>query len=374
MMRKIKPQWQNARKILCLRLDNLGDVVMTTPAFRALKNLNLDANLTLLTSHRGAGVAPFIPDIDSVIEFNVPWVKLEAAKGDSEAVLALVERLRQEQFDAAVIFTVFSQSSLPAAMICYLAGIPLRLGHCRENPYNLLTDWKPDYEPLADIEHEVTRQLQLVESIGATIDNTRLGLDVSWRACGEALEKLSAAGVDPAKPWLVLHPGVSEKRRQYPAEKYAEAGRELVRRGIQIVVTGTASEKELAGQIVEAMGTGSVSLAGELPLETFIGLIAAAPLLISNNTGPVHIAAAVNTPVVVLYAHTNPQHTPWQVANRVLYFDVPEAQRSKNPLLVYTYQKTVTQPVYDAQPNDIVAAALELFQLSGAQEAVTEEF
>jgi hypothetical protein len=111
--------WQTARKILCVRLDNLGDVLMTTPALRALKAFNPQTQLTLLTSHMASDIAQYIPEIDAVIEFDVPWVKLEGQDGGGEAVLEFVARLKQAEFDAAIIFTVFSQNPLPAAMLCY---------------------------------------------------------------------------------------------------------------------------------------------------------------------------------------------------------------------------------------------------------------
>ncbi|MBI5667902.1 MAG: glycosyltransferase family 9 protein [Chloroflexi bacterium] len=333
---------------------------MTTPALRALKSLHPGVQLTLLTSHMGSGIARFIPQIDSIIEFDVPWMRLDGLTGSSQQVFDLINRLKQEQFDAAAIFSVFSQNPLPAALLCYLADIPLRLAACRENPYGLLTDWLPDTEPMTGIEHEVARQLKLVSLVGANTSNLRLSLTVPAEAKQASLDKLCRAGINPQQPWLVLHPGVSEARRRYPPERYAEAGRELVRRGLQIAVTGGKAEKALTDEVAEHIGVGAVSLGSLFPLGELIGLIEAAPLLIANNTGPVHIAAAVGTPVVVLYAHTNPQHTPWNVPNRVLYFDVPEAIRSKSPLLAYTYQKTVPQPVRDTTPKDIVAAVTEL--------------
>lgn len=364
-----REQWQKANKILCVRLDNLGDVLMTTPAFRAIKALNPNAHLTLLTSRMGSGVARFIPEIDAVIEFDVPWVKINGQALNSQLVFDLITRLKQEHFDAAILFTVFSQNPLPAALICYLAEIPLRLGYCRENPYDLLTDWVPDTEPFSDIQHEVVRQLNLVKTIGAVTDNMGLSLDVTVHLRDQALEKLRSLGLAPQRDWLLLHPGVSEKKRQYPPDAFAEAGRELVRQGYQIALTGVSSEKPLTDQLAESIGAGSLSLAGQFSLGEFIGLIASAPLLIANNTGPVHIAAAAGTPVVVLYAHTNPQHTPWNVAHRALYFDVPEHLRSKNVLLAYTYDKTVQQPVIDAKPADIVRAAQDLLSDSLPQRA-----
>jgi lipopolysaccharide heptosyltransferase II len=346
--------WKNAKKILLVRLDNLGDVLMSTPAFRALKETFPGAKLTLLTSHMGSGIAPFIPEIDEVIEFDVPWVRVKGAQA-GDAVLELVSRLKAEQFDGAILFTVFSQNPLPAALICYMAGIPLRLAYCREHPHDLLTDWIPDTEPFSDIIHEVQRHLHMVATIGAATTNTQLSLRVVPEMQTSALAK---AGINPQQPWLILHPGVSEVKRQYPAEGYIEAGKALAREGFGIVVTGSASERALTKQVADAVG--GRALGGDLSLGEFIGLVDAAPLLISNNTGPVHIAAAVGTPVVVLYAHTNPQHTPWKVPHRVLYFDVPENLRSRSPILTYTYQKTVPQPVHDATPQDIIRAALDL--------------
>lgn len=351
--------WQDARKILCVRLDNLGDVLMTTPAFRALKSLNPHVSLTLLTSDKGAEVAQFISEIDSVIEFAAPWVKLDDATANNDAIPELVSRLEAENFDAAVIFTTFSQDPLPAALVCYLAHIPLRLASCRDNPYGLLTDWVPDHEPFSPVAHEVTRQLRLVESIDATTDDTRLSLRVSPVLRNQALAKLKSAGVDTHRPWIILHPGVSEKKRQYPPQAYAQACNELSRQGVQIVITGVNAERELADQLAWAVEDG-VSLASQLSLGEFIGLVDAAPLLLSNNTGPVHIAAAVGTPVVVLYAATNPQHTPWQVPNHVLYFDVPAHLRSKNPLLGYTYQHMMQPLVSDIQPKDVVWAVNDM--------------
>ena len=102
-------QWQQAKRILCIRLDYLGDVLMTTPALRALKRSIPDSHLTLLTSINGAAVTPFIPEIDDTIEYAAPWLK-NSATHDPSFDLAIIDTLSQRQFDAAVIFTVYSQN------------------------------------------------------------------------------------------------------------------------------------------------------------------------------------------------------------------------------------------------------------------------
>ena len=315
--------WSDAARILCVRLDTIGDVLMSTPAMRALKGARPGRAITLLTSSRGAEIAPLVPEVNEVIVYDPPWMKA-TEKRDSEPDHAMVTRLAQEGFDGCVIFTVYTQSSLPAALLCYLAGIPLRLAHCRENPYELLTDWVPEVEPERTIRHEVRRQLDLVAAIGCHITDESLLLEVDDDARRRVLTLLSEIGLDVEEPWAVLHPGASAPSRRYAPERFAVAARRLVcEAGVRVVLTGTQTEVELVEYVATQMGAPSVSLAGRLDMRELTALLSVAPLLISNNTGPVHIAAAVGTPIVDLYALTNPQHTPWGVPNAVLSHDVP---------------------------------------------------
>ncbi len=315
--------WQNASDLLCVRLDAMGDVLMTTPAIRALKESVPGRRLTLLTSPAGAEVASLVPEIDDVLVFDAPWMKATPERPDPERDLEMAQRLRERGYDAAVIFTVFSQSPLPAAYLCHLAAIPRRLAHCRENPYHLLTDWVRETDTVDSLRHEVRRQLDLVESIGCKTDDERLSLHVPAQARDMAMELLRARGVDLERRWVVVHPGASAPSRRYEPDGFAAATGILALEGWQIVFTGSGDESPLVERIRTAMGAPSTSLAGELHLAELAAVIEATPLLISNNTGPVHLAAALGTPVVDLYALTNPQHTPWSVENRVLFHDVP---------------------------------------------------
>ena len=316
--------WDRAENVLCVRLDSMGDVLMTTPAIRALKQSRQGRRITLLTSPSGAEVAALVPEIDDVIVYDAPWMKATAPRADSRPEYAMVERLRLAGFDAAVIFTVFSQNPLPAAFLCYLADIPLRLAHCRENPYQLLTDWVGDREPEHVIRHEARRQLDLVAMVGCETRDERLSLRVPEAARRRVLRLFGDMRLNLERPWVVVHPGATAPSRRYPPESFAEAARRLTLDcGWQVVFTGSEAERELVGGIRAAMGAPSFSLAGRLSLADLAALIALAPVLISNNTGPIHIAAAVSTPVVDIYALTNPQHTPWQVPCRVLSHDVP---------------------------------------------------
>ena len=312
--------WARAAHVLCVRLDQMGDLLMTTPAIRALKAAHPGRRVTLLTSPGAAEAARHIPEVDAVISHAASWMK--AAPASAEAELALVEELRARQFDAAVIFTVFSQSPLPAAQLCRLAGIPLRLAHCRENPYGLLSDWLPETEPQTGVRHEVQRQLDLVAAVGARAGPVGLSFQVPGVARTRVAELLARLGADRDR-LVVVHPGASAPSRRYPPEHYAAAARGLVEElGADVVFSGGPGEVPLVEQIRRGMGAASFSLAGQLNLAELAALVELSRLLVSNNTGPAHLAAAVQTPVVDLYALTNPQHTPWGVASRVLSYDV----------------------------------------------------
>jgi len=320
--------WQQARRILCVRLDSLGDVLMCTPAMRALRQAQPGRTLTLLGSPSGAAALPFIPELDDVIAWSAPWTKsaMPAATpaATPAAAPAPIATLAARAFDAAVIFTTYTQSALPAALLCQLAGIPLRLAHCRENPYDLLTDWVPDPEPATLVRHEVQRQLALVQRVGCR--SVDLGLSFVPRPpdVAAARARLHAAGIAPDRPWILVHPGASAASRRYPAAHWAHVLRLLAQEmQLPLVLTGSAAESELVDEIQCASAVPSISLAGRLALGELGAALRLAGVVVTNNTGPAHMAAAVGTPVVDLYALTNPQHTPWKVRSRVLFHDVP---------------------------------------------------
>lgn len=347
--------WRGIKKILCIRPDNMGDVMMSGPAFRALKD-SFGCHLTLLTSSMGAPIVRFMKEIDEVIVSDLPWVKAEQAASAADC-MELIDRLKTVGFDAAVIFTVYSQNPLPSAMLAFLADIPLRLAYCRENPYGLLTDWIPDKEPYRGIRHQVERDLDLVISIGAKVQDNRLSLELPVKSgFSGGAEHVVTDG------YLMIHPSVSEEKRKYPARRWADLLSELRKRtSLPFFITGGRSESAFAEEIITAAGIANChNLVGKTTIDDFVQLINGASLLVSVNTSAVHIAAALQTPVVVLYALTNPQHTPWQVPNRVFYFPVPEALQSQNEVIRHVSDREHATEVGFAPAAEIAEACTYL--------------
>jgi ADP-heptose:LPS heptosyltransferase len=346
--------WKDCRKILCIRLDNMGDVIMSSPAIRALKE-SFNCSITLLTSSMGMPITPFLPFIDQVITFDAPWVRLNN-EGSSHEFNELVLRLKKEQFDAAIIFTTFSQTPIPAALVTYLAGIKRRMAYCRENPYALLTDWIPEKEPYTFIQHQVQRDLNLVQNTGASLRDDRLILELKNDCRHELVAKLENLGVDLNKPWMIVHTGVSEPKRRYPQELWAATINQIVDLGYQVLLTGNRKESRSIEELRTNTRHHVYNTAGILSLDEFITLVKQAPLLVSVNTSAVHIAAAMGTPQVVLYALSNPQHLPWKAKGKLFLFDIPTDMRSHNEILQYTHKHVHPQDLHMIMPVDIVDA------------------
>jgi ADP-heptose:LPS heptosyltransferase len=317
-------RWLSARRILAIRLDNLGDVLVTSPALHAIKQSCPNAQLTLLASPVGAQAGRLHPDVDEVIVYEAPWMDpWQQLPQDPAREAAMLQTIRERRFDGAIIFTSFRQSALPAAYLCYLAGIPLRHAASVDGPGSLLTTRHRHPEHTI---HEVERGLDLVGTLDMTTDDDRLVLRVPDGARRAAREFIAAHRLSEG-PIVVVHPGCSMPARTYPPELFAAAADQLVDRlDATVIVTGSAGERDLAHRVTADMMTRpAVDAAGILDFPAFAGLIAEADLTVTNNTGPMHISAAVGTPAVALFALTNipEQWGPWKAPHRTLYHDVP---------------------------------------------------
>jgi ADP-heptose:LPS heptosyltransferase len=179
------------------------------------------------------------------------------------------------------------------------------------------------------------------------------------------MEKLRAIGLDTSQPWITIHPGVSEKKREYPIPLWIDAIR-LIREQTrtQLLITGSNMDIPLAEQLASAIPEGIYTAAGLLTIEEFIATIAASQMVISVNTATIHIAAAVGTPEVVLYAQTSPQHTPWKAQAEILQMPVDRSSRSRNEVLRYVNEKLYNTEIQYPSPRDLLNATHLILQSS----------
>jgi ADP-heptose:LPS heptosyltransferase len=297
--------------VLLARMDNAGDVLLAGPAVRAVAARA--ARVTFLASPRGAAAAELLPGVDEILVHDGPWIEAPAPRVSRDGVEALVGDVAARGVREAIVFTSSHQSPLPLALLLRLAGVETIAGISVDYPGSLL-DVR---HRVADDVHEVQRALSLAATLGyaaAPDDSRRLAVR---RPAGRA-------GL-PARPYVVVHPGASVPARAWPADRHAALVRALAERGRRVVVTGTAAEAPLTASVATAAPDAALDLGGRTDLAELAEVLAGASAVVVGNTGPAHLAAAVGTPVVSLFAPTVPavRWRPWGVPHELLYVDVP---------------------------------------------------
>ncbi len=289
-----------ARRIVVLRLDNAGDVILAGPTIRALRLAYPDAHLTLLASPVGADAAELLPWLDEVVPWRTVWQDANGSLAfDPGRETAAIERLRSLRADAAIILTSFSQTPFAAGYACYLAGIPVRVGHEESFGGGVLSHPIDGPAPI----HQAERNLHLLRGIGVPTGDGRLEAHVSDEAHAAVARLLAALPGDDAP--VVVAPGASCAARRYDPASFARATAAIsAGTGRPIVVIGTAKERPLAAPIVAAVPD-AVDLVGRTSLAEAAAVIARAGLVLANDSFAMHLADAFDRPVVVTFAGTD---------------------------------------------------------------------
>lgn len=300
-----------AGRVLVARLDSLGDVLLTGGAVRAVAKSA--SSVTMLVGAGRTAGARLLPGVDEVIEFAAGWVDFDPPPLDPGAVQDLVDRVRTGAYDSALIFTSYHQSPLPLALLLRLAGVGWVGAVSEDYPGSLL-----------DLRHrvpaelpEAERALSLAVAAGFTPDAEGARLAVRQPLPDVA----SVVGGDPGpgdsyglgqsvlspdvsspylpSPYVVVHPGaaVAARRPSVPTARRHVAA--LVEAGRRVVVTGTLDEAAVTAAVA---GGQARDLGGRLDLSELAAVLAGAEAVVAPNTGPAHLAAAVGTPVVSLFA------------------------------------------------------------------------
>jgi ADP-heptose:LPS heptosyltransferase len=294
-------------RVLAVRLDNEGDVLLAGPAIRALAAGA--GHVTLLCGPRGRQAAALLPGVDDILCWRAPWIDPEPGPVTIDDVEALVDRVAALRPDVAIVFGSFHQSPLPTALLLRLAGVPW-IGATSVDYPGALLDLR---HAIGDDVHEVERSLALVRDAGFELPPGDRG-------------ELRVRGVPSpyaAGDYVVVHPGASVPARAWEPRRHAELVAALAAAGRRVVVTGGPGERELTALVAAAPG--AIDLGGATDFAGLAAVIAGADAIVVGNTGPAHLAAAVGTPVVSLYAPTVPavRWRPWMVPHELLYVDVP---------------------------------------------------
>ncbi|MDQ3912318.1 MAG: glycosyltransferase family 9 protein [Actinomycetota bacterium] len=362
----MKGPWAEVRRLLVMRLDNIGDVLMTAPVLRALKENLPGSHITLMASPAGKEGARLLPWVDEVLPWRVVWQDLGRLPHDPAREREMIETLEKGSYDVAIILTSFKQTPHAAGYACYLAGIPLRLGESKEWGGGVLTDEVP---AAPDELHQVERNLRLIEHAGFRVKDRALSVCVPEKARESILEELETRRVTPGAPYILLSPWTSAPARTYPPTRFAHAARRVSEEtGALVVVTGTEKDRERGGELLGALGSRGVDFTGASNLAELAALAEGARLVLTNNTSTMHLADAVRTPSVVLFSGTElesqwrPRNSPHRLLRRGTWC---------SPCYAFTCPYNLE--CLDIPPEEVVKAGLLLLDEVDKDATMTSE-
>ena len=296
----------HVRRLAVLRaLPGLGDFLCATPALRALRTGLPDAHITLIGLPWLSSLSPRYALWDDLLPFpgapGLPEVPL------NEGRLETFLNAHRGRFDAAL---QLHGSGPQSNTFVSALHAPFTAGFCpaEQKPPS------PHFLPWQEDEHEVTRWLRLLSHLGIPARGAELGVQPSTKPNTAVHFPLGPSDIAQANAlerkhhlssYIVLHPGAASEAKRWPVERFAAVGREAQALGLQVVITGSAGERALAATLHRHL-PGAVNLCGETDLGTLAALLSGARLLVCNDTGVSHLAAATRTPSVVLFSETDP--------------------------------------------------------------------
>jgi ADP-heptose:LPS heptosyltransferase len=340
-------------KIAVLRANALGDLIFALPALEALRNAYRGAEITLLGRSMHAELLSGRPSpIDRVIV--LPAIKgvsvPDSKETDEPAAAACLQELRAEGFDIAVQLHGGGGNS---NHFLRRLGAALTVG-LKSPEAEALDRWIPYFY----YQHEVLRYVEVVSLLGAappTLEPHLAVIESDLVAASPVLDELSG-------PFAVLHPGASDRRRRWPAERFAAVGDRLAEAGAGVVVTATSEEAPVVEEVLARMAHPAVDACDRLSLSGLVGLLSRAAVLISNDTGPLHLAGAVGAATVGVFwcgnmlngaPLTRARHRPfpaWQSSCPVCGRQASEPRCEHDPSFVT-----------EVSIDDVAGAALDLW-------------
>jgi heptosyltransferase-2 len=282
--------------VLVVQTAFLGDLVLTTPLLRELRRTRPDGAITVVTTPTGADVLRGLPFVDALHVYD-KRAGVYGLRGLARTVATL---RRNGGLDVAIA----AQRSSRSGFVVRLSGAASRIGFA-----GAAGEWAYTARlPFDRSRHAVDRLLSLSAPVGGDpdlADRTPV-LAVRDGEREDVARMLAGAEVDTGRPLACLAPGSRWATKRWLPEGFARIGRELLARGHAVVLLGTSAERDLCERVRAGIGSEARSLAGELGVRQLIATVARAALLVANDSGPAHVAAAVGTPVVSVFGPTTP--------------------------------------------------------------------
>ncbi len=288
------------RRILVIRLDRLGDVILSTPVLTALRRHVPHAFLAMMVRPLCRDVIEGHPAIDEAILYEKDGIHRSPL-----ATARFARSLRRLEFDTALVLHPSNRSH----WIPFLAGIPVRIGYNRKQPW-LLTHRLP-HRKQEGAKHEAAYALDMLEIFGIRGEPPRPSIPIQAQAVERVEARLREAGVAPSARLVAIHPSASCVSKRWMPERFAAVAERLAAEdGVRICLVAGADDARHAQAVAAAMRAPALNLAGQLSVAELAALLQRCALLLSNDSGPVHVAAAVGTPVVDIFGRNQAGLSP----------------------------------------------------------------
>jgi heptosyltransferase II len=298
---------ENLRRVVVRGTNWVGDAVMTVPALRALRQLLPEAHITLATRSFAKGIFAGAGFIDDLLVYD---------QGTSlfGRVLAQARQWRSRRFDLAILFP----NSFEAAVIARLGKADLRIGYASEGR-GLLLSHALDLPAWRDARHESFYYLNIIAELEKLLRGQSaileqepvIDLSVSKDRQADAIAFLHEQGVREGRPLIAVCPGsINSRAKRWPAERYAALADRLIDElGADVILIGSADELDVSEEVSGQMRRQPILLTGKTDLPGAVAVLNEVDLLVTNDTGPAHIAAALGRPTLVIFGPTNPLTT-----------------------------------------------------------------
>jgi heptosyltransferase-2 len=290
---QMSPQQLKPFRILIRASNWLGDSIISSPAVRAIKQGRPDAQVTIATPAKFSPIWKLIPEVDEVISLR------------SNSLLATVRSIRgQGNFDVAVLFP----NSLRVALEVWLSGIPRRVGYRGHFRAWLLNQTVREPKKSGPPEHQALRYLRIAEQLGAEV---QVDEPLSGKTLNAQLPSVDQPSTINHQPLIGLCPGAEYgPAKRWLPERFAEAATTIsAQRQVQWVLLGTSKDAAIGEMISKAIGNHCLNRIGQTTLEQLIDELRACRLLLTNDTGTMHLAALLGVPTVAVFGSTDPRLT-----------------------------------------------------------------
>ena len=295
---------ESIKRVVVRGTNWVGDSLMTIPALRALRRVLPDAHITLVIRPGTKGIFSEADFIDEILVYD---------RKNAFSIVAQAREWKRRKFDLAVLF----QNAFEAALIPFLAGVPLRLGYATESRQALLTHPLPLPEWRHD-RHEVFYYLYLVTALEQMLFGRSIiceaepdaSIQISEARKAQAAELLRAYGVSEEDAVVAICPGsINSRAKRWPAESYALLADRLIESKRRVLFIGSKDETDVSEQVTRRMRQKPIVLTGKTTLDQITAVLDRADLIVTNDTGPAHIGAALGRPTIVIFGPTNPLTT-----------------------------------------------------------------